>query len=768
MKSLLLVSLFISQICSGQYYYNLQSNNGNPKGLNNDNETSSASLVGWTSVLGANNSSPTWSSNQSIPFSFSFNGSPVAQYKVSSAGILTFDIGSAINPTYSNHTLPSSVIPNNSICISGIQGSGSNDAIVSKTFGTAPNRQHWVFFSSYSLTGSSNSWSYWSIVLEESSNMIYIVDQRQYQTTGNVSLGIQINNTTAYTVLGSPNVSPLATNDPAPLDNAYYEFIPGTRPNYDVKTKSVNAPTVSFTNNGVTIGADIINFGQTTLTSMDINYNINNGSVVNSNVTSLNLPYGSSYTWTHPTQWTPSSPGVYTIRAWSSNINGNPDQNNLNDTAYFTIYIKDTIPNRITDYVNSLPSSVINKPIATSSDQISIPNDLDFHPFRDELWVVNKGTESTGSPIITIYNPDKASQNSLYRKDGNAKHFMNSTTGIAFGENGNWGNSPGVFDANFGTGTPFTGPSLWSSDSLVFAQPSGGNGSHLDMLHASSRAMGIAHEKDNVYWIFDSYQNDIVRYDFVQDHGPGNSYHDDGIIRRYPELIVDRINLNIPSHLVLNKKTNWLYIVDGGNNRVLKFDITSGTNTGAPTYGPFETLAEYSKYTGTTWSDIVTTGLNQPSGIDVIGNNMIVSDYGTGDIIFYDISGATAIEIGRYYTGNTGVTGVVIGPDGYIWYTNQLTNEVNKIEPSSFASVSEKETINPFVVYPNPSNDGIFNVSNVQDYSFELFNAIGQNIPFTLNNNTLDLSQSNKGVYILKGVSNANEQLSYSKKIIIK
>ena len=42
--------------------------------------------------------------------------------------------------------------------------------------------------------------------------------------------------------------------------------------------------------------------------------------------------------------------------------------------------------------------------------------------------------------------------------------------------------------------------------------------------------MGIAYETGNVYWIFDGNNNDIVRYDFVADHGPGNTFHDDGCL----------------------------------------------------------------------------------------------------------------------------------------------------------------------------------------------------------------------------------------------
>ena len=45
----------------------------------------------WTVILGPNQSTPSWSSTETIPFNFNFNGLPVTQYKVSSTGVLTFE-----------------------------------------------------------------------------------------------------------------------------------------------------------------------------------------------------------------------------------------------------------------------------------------------------------------------------------------------------------------------------------------------------------------------------------------------------------------------------------------------------------------------------------------------------------------------------------------------------------------------------------------------------------------------------------------------------
>jgi len=298
---------------------------------------------------------------------------------------------------------------------------------------------------------------------------------------------------------------------------------------------------------------------------------------------------------------------------------------------------------------------------------------------------------------------------------------MSLPTGIAFSDNENFATSPGVYDANHGSGTPFTGPTLWSSDPLIYAQPSGGNGSHMDMLHQSPHAMGICHEVDNAFWVYDANENDIVRYDFVNDHGPGNSDHSDGIIRRFGGLgLMGETTHHVPSHLILDKEPGMLYIVDTGNDRILRMDINSGTFLN--NLSPYEPTAEYSSWGNVTFNLFSDSGLTEPSGIDLIGNRLIVSDFATGDIIIYDKSNATGVELGRIVTGTPGIMGVKIGPDGKIWYVNATTNEVIRIDGVSVGvdEVAAEMTMN---VYPNPatsqvyvSSNSSFNISDVMIY----------------------------------------------------
>ncbi|REJ84294.1 MAG: T9SS C-terminal target domain-containing protein [Bacteroidetes bacterium] len=469
---------------------------------------------------------------------------------------------------------------------------------------------------------------------------------------------------------------------------------------FDMIGEKISTP-VYVTSGNVNIRGEFFNTGTDTITSLILNYTIDNGSPVSSTVNSISVFPFTHISLTHPIAWSVSGTGVSEVKMWASNLNGNIDMDLSNDTAVKTIHTGPGIPNIIDDYIGITP---IQTEIANIIQGVQVPRDLDFHPIltRNELWVILKSTENIGGKTVKISDAGRPTQTELVQIDGNAWHFMSLPTGIAFSDNTNFATSPGVYDANHNGGAPFTGPALWSSDPLIYAQPSGGNGSHLDMLHESPYSMGICHEVDNVFWLYDGNSGDVVRYDFKEDHGPGNSDHSDAIIRRYSGMNLDPDpTYHVPSHLVLQKETGMLYIVDTGNDRVIKMDINTGSF--AATLTPYETVAEYSRYTNFTWSVFASSGLVTPSGVDVIGNRVIVSDYATGDIIIYDNSSSPGVELGRIVTGTPGIMGVKIGPDGKIWYVNASTNQVMRLDGifTDRADIDDKTT---FVIYPNPTD----------------------------------------------------------------
>lgn len=336
MKKILLSVLCLCAVhmTQAQYWQIPNVNAGtNPGDINNDIEEPLGALTGWTSLLAS--TTPTWSAATSIPFAFQFNGTAVTQFKASSTGIVTFDVASTLAaPAATNAALPSALIPDMSVCVWGIEGSGTNDELITKTFGTAPNRQFWIQYSSYSIPGLATSWSYWSIVLEESSNAIHIVDHRTF--TGNtpvpiaVTAGIQVNATTSYDVAGSPSYNSMSANDPTVVDNSFYTFMPGVQPANDIEATGSNTAEYVTTGTSVPIDLEIRNLGAAAITAYTIKYQDGANPVVSQNVTGVNIPTFGSNTTTFTTPFAISAVGAYNLKVWAE-LTG--DANNANDSS---------------------------------------------------------------------------------------------------------------------------------------------------------------------------------------------------------------------------------------------------------------------------------------------------------------------------------------------------------------------------------------------------------------------------------------------------
>jgi len=312
--------------------------------------------------------------------------------------------------------------------------------------------------------------------------------------------------------------------------------------------------------------------------------------------------------------------------------------------------------------------------LSQSNSRILNPTDLDFNPTRPgEVWVTNEGTESSGGTTVRISNVNAETYAYDYRKDGNSWHFMALPTALAFSETGDWATTSGILDANRQGGS-FTGPTLWSGDLDIYARPSGGNGSHLDMLHGSPYSMGIASEKANVYWVFDGYNKHICRYDFSGDHGAGNADHGDGKIQRFTNIPVKR-NGTVPSHMIMSADKNSLYVVDGGNKQVLKVDVASAKRKTALAFTN-EILADHSEWNAP--FEVLTQDVDfNFCGIAINDNRLFVSDFTNGNIRCIDI--ATNKEVARIETGIEGITGLAIY-ENELFFVSYKTNALYKLE----------------------------------------------------------------------------------------
>lgn len=322
--------------------------------------------------------------------------------------------------------------------------------------------------------------------------------------------------------------------------------------------------------------------------------------------------------------------------------------------------------------------------VGSTSNQVNAPRDLDVKPNTNEVWVGNYGNMQ-GANFIIFYNAGLPTQTSQYRKDSHTSHFDCYTSAVAFGNEGEFGTIGEM--QNMSPGSTFMGPSLWSQDTNLFARVFQNNwvngyplGSHLDMLHQSPYGMGMAHDTAKVYWVFDGHNSNIVKYDFVMGHGPGYDNHSAGKIWRYTDVTVTRVN-NVPSHMCVDQASDWLYFIDGGPKQLKRLNTASGAVAGnlTPPSSANETLAGYYDVQGAT-VEVIDTFATQPCGLEIYNGRLLVGDYTTGDIYMYDITGPSPVFMGIITTGQPGIMGIKIGPDGRIWFVNNTASTLVRID----------------------------------------------------------------------------------------
>ena len=297
---------------------------------------------------------PVWSTVYPIGFPFVFNGDSVTHFKVSSTGVVTFDTTAAIAPPFGAVTLPNALVPDKSLCMTGIKASGTNSKVIILSepmygMNISPKRK-WIMFSQFSDTVG-NQFAYpvsWFVVLEENSNKIYFIDAYKHPLSSiTVSAGIQIDNTTAYMVPGSPNVPSLSGSSWYDVDNVYYEFSPGN----DLQTDGALIATSLYPYQEIadapyTIPIKFRNLGTDTVKTLTLTYSVNGVLQQTQTFNNLSIPCGNSQVFNFTNPLNPATSGTYTILVEAVNVNNNTDADLSNNQFQFDVFVAPTLPPR--------------------------------------------------------------------------------------------------------------------------------------------------------------------------------------------------------------------------------------------------------------------------------------------------------------------------------------------------------------------------------------------------------------------------------------
>jgi len=356
-KLLFCIGIVITAIAGihAQGYYELDylSNPGNPGKINTDVDfyiTSNFVPPFATTKIIGHTDAPVYSSVQTLPFAFNFNGGPVTQFKASSSGYITFSKIAVTPASNSPRMLPSAQMADSSICVWGLCTAGLTGIgeVYTKVYGTTPHRQLWVCWFAATNPLDTSSINFWSIVLEETTNNIYMVDEagsyfwtnQNFYLAPDLAVGIQVSPSLAYEVINSPLVQSMVSNNATGSNsfNDYYAFIPGTQPTFAATAVNSDISGGANTFYGVgksyVVNANIGNIGSNMITGLTLNWSVDGGAVHSNTIsTTISMPNPVTVdTATSSINWIPAKAGLHSMKIWPTQLNGNNVNQNQNDT----------------------------------------------------------------------------------------------------------------------------------------------------------------------------------------------------------------------------------------------------------------------------------------------------------------------------------------------------------------------------------------------------------------------------------------------------
>jgi DNA-binding beta-propeller fold protein YncE len=191
--------------------------------------------------------------------------------------------------------------------------------------------------------------------------------------------------------------------------------------------------------------------------------------------------------------------------------------------------------------------------------------------------------------------------------------------------------------------------------------------------------MGIAAETANAFYVFNGLAGVIDWYDFLVPHEPGGDDHTDGIKRRYQGIGLKR-EVGVPSNLVLDKESGWLYIADSGNGRVIRMDTASGNEQGTiPHYEDEQPLVVIQ---GAVVEDVISAGasdLVMPSGLAIFDGLLYVSDHATGVLHAVTLTGEPVTQLDTGLGPDT-LAGITVGPDERLYLVDRAGGRVLRVD----------------------------------------------------------------------------------------
>lgn len=272
----------------------------------------------------------TW---QTLPFTWNFYGQSVNGYFASDNGYITFDQNASTSYPI-NSSVPSALGPNNAIYAFWDDFEiSSGSRVRTWEYGAAPRRVICIQWEKVKRVGTSTNVTVTLRIYEGGAFDIVWDEMNGTPSDLNGTVGCENATGTVGYKLQSAPVTQIPAITSSINDDHVYGFNFGVQHQWDLAVITTTMRP-SITTGTYDLRGTIKNYGSSSVTSFLINYQLDNGPVNTINGNTLNLvAHGGTYDFYAGAALDfPTAGQFYTLKIWSSSLNGNTDLNNDNDT----------------------------------------------------------------------------------------------------------------------------------------------------------------------------------------------------------------------------------------------------------------------------------------------------------------------------------------------------------------------------------------------------------------------------------------------------
>ena len=178
------------------------------------------------------------------------------------------------------------------------------------------------------------------------------------------------------------------------IDEVTVEQIPALDAELSTVALSLIVPPAT---SNIPVAGTFKNYGTTTINTIDVNWQVDNGTIHTQTLSGLTVAPNGTYNFTHQDTWSPSA-GLYSVKVWVSNVNGGTDNDSSNDQIIKNISVASGTTTRLPLYEEF--SSSTCGPCATFNGNFYNPfHDANASNYASIAYRVN--WPGTGDPYYT-------------------------------------------------------------------------------------------------------------------------------------------------------------------------------------------------------------------------------------------------------------------------------------------------------------------------------------------------------------------------------